>query len=142
MNAYMAEFLGTAIIAAVTTTTGDVSAAIDTKMTALGVTLDDGDLLQLHFSERTGSGMIVLGDSDQAVPASAFVIPGRTSPPFQWTGYRSDIPQVRAATGTATRRPTNPKSAPKAESAKISQTGCSPTEVPTSLGVRMLPSTN
>lgn len=96
------EFLGTAFIAAVTTTTGDVSAAIDTKMTALGVTLDDGDLLQLHFSERTGSGMIVLGDSDQAVPASAFVIPGRTSPPFQWTGYRSDIPQVRAATGTAT----------------------------------------
>ncbi len=38
--------------------------------------------------------------------------------------------------------PTKPKSAPKADSAKISQTGCRPTLSPTSLGVRMLPSTN
>lgn len=94
------EFLGTAFIAAVTTTTGDVSAAIDTKMTALGVTLDDGDLLQLHFSDRTGSNTIVLGDSDQD-DANAFQIPGRSSgTTFSWTGYRSDIPQVRATTGT------------------------------------------
>ena len=95
------EFLGTAIIAAVTTTTGDVSAAIDTKMTALGVTLDDGDLWQLHFSDRTGSNTIVRGDSDQD-DASAFVIPIRSSPAFQWTGYRSDIPQVRTTSGAAT----------------------------------------
>jgi hypothetical protein len=47
-----------------------------------------------------------------------------------------------AATGTATRSPTKPKSAPKADSAKISQTGWSPTEEPTRFGVRMLPSTN
>ena len=47
-----------------------------------------------------------------------------------------------AATGTATSMPTKPKTDPKADSANSSQTGCRPTDLPTSLGVRMLPSTN
>ncbi len=49
---------------------------------------------------------------------------------------------MAAATGTATSMPAKPKTDPKAESAKRSQTGCSPTDLPTSFGVRMLPSMN
>ena len=47
-----------------------------------------------------------------------------------------------AAAGTAISRPTKPNSAPKANSANISQTGCRPTLLPTSRGCRMLPSMN
>ena len=39
---------------------------------------------------------------------------------------------IEAATGTATSIPTKPKSDPKTDKANISQTGCSPTEEPTS----------
>ena len=57
------------------------------------------------------------------------------------SAWRTITPSA-AATGTATSSPTKPNSAPKADSAKISQTGCSPTDLPTSFGVRTLPSTN
>ena len=46
---------------------------------------------------------------------------------------------IAAAAGTAISMPTKPNRAPKANSANISQTGCSPTEDPTSRGCRMLP---
>ena len=49
---------------------------------------------------------------------------------------------MAAATGTAISIPTKPKTDPKAESANSSHTGCRPTDLPTSFGVRMLPSTN
>jgi hypothetical protein len=39
-----------------------------------------------------------------------------------------------AASGTATKSPTKPKRDPKASSAKISRTGCSPTLSPTNFG--------
>ena len=47
-----------------------------------------------------------------------------------------------AEAGTAISRPTKPNSAPKANSANISHTGCRPTLLPTSRGCRMLPSMN
>ena len=49
---------------------------------------------------------------------------------------------MAAAAGTAMSRPTKPNKAPNANSANISQTGCRPTLLPTSLGDRMLPSMN
>ena len=41
---------------------------------------------------------------------------------------------IAAAAGTATTRPTKPKSWPAASSANISHTGCSPTDSPTNVG--------
>ena len=52
---------------------------------------------------------------------------------------RTSTPSA-AASGTATSIPTKPNSQPNTDSAKISHTGCSPTDEPTSLGVRKLPS--
>ena len=49
---------------------------------------------------------------------------------------------MAAVTGTASRMPTKPNSEPKAKSANISHTGCTPTLEPTSRGCRMLPSMN
>ena len=48
---------------------------------------------------------------------------------------RASTPSV-AARGTAINMPINPKSAPKTLSASKSQTGCNPTELPTSFGVK------
>ena len=49
---------------------------------------------------------------------------------------------ITAAIGTAISSPTKPNSEPKASSANISQTGCTPIESPTNFGWKMLPSRN
>ena len=61
--------------------------------------------------------------------------------------YRTDfliknlnITPALAARGTANSKPIKPKKAPNKESARINDTGCKPTELPTNFGVKILPS--
>ena len=96
----------------------------------------EGELLR-RLSHRDRAG----GPRPRAAPARASRRDRAGLRGSCCSAKRASTPTA-AASGTASSSPTKPNSEPKAKSANISQTGCSPTDSPTSFGERMLPSTN